>query len=638
MLILRPDQDRLVKHIERLMLANNKNIMLVEAGTGFGKTFSYLYPVLKLQSHQCIISTNSKNLQLQLLSKDIPFIKDELSSDFTYDVLYGKSNYICKHAVNNEDLVKTLSVDDIKIYSKIKKLNKGLLFKNYFKSMKKVPASFISLFSSSGKGKSCGKCKYHTCPFAKLNNLNLNIADVTVVNHNLLIHNYLQWLDDTSTASPLTNKIVIFDEAHSLDNILNEALREDYGTLKLYSVLRLINDLMTPISTLETKYTHLFNNKKLPNDFSNLYVELLGVAKSTHKDPTFRNLGSDMVPYFQHSTIDTMFDLLMQIKETLIQYFDLLSAGLLDKKFKAEYIKLQIDYNKNVMITKLNEGIRVLRILTSPSLSNEVDKLVRYYTYSHGQLSFGYVDLDFDFESFSEYLRSAKLLVFMSATLRTENTFDFFKTRMKITSKNYPGFNLYQCTYPSPFDYNVQMKIQVKNNNNGDLETLSTIINDEPKSSLLLFTARKTMEKYYEYLQDKVNKPIFTQDDSNLEMLLLLNEKENIVVLALASYWEGVDFKDLGIVYINKLYFDNPSNLVLQKKSDLLKLENIDPFSEYSVPRMITKMLQGTGRLIRNESNKGRVLINDNRVVTAFYGNKLVQSLPTKIEVVDKFN
>ncbi|MDO9054819.1 MAG: ATP-dependent DNA helicase [Gallionella sp.] len=583
----------------------NNAILVAEAGTGTGKTFAYLVPAL-LGGGKVIISTGTKNLQDQLFQKDLPMVRDALKAPVSIALLKGRANYVCHYHLEralNDGRFATR--EDVKHLGKIKKYAK--VSNSGDKSgIADVPENApIWLQVTSTRDNCLGQeCPNHKECFVLHARTEAMKADIVVVNHHLFFADVM--LRDEGVAELLpTCNTVIFDEAHQLPETASLFFGENLSTSLL---LDLAQDTRIEALTSAKDFAPLPKAcdelDKAARDLRLVFKKegrMAAVATENFKDfaPALKNLGEKLT----------------QIGSLLEKQAER-SEGLENCWQRAQAYALQL---KNWQEDKADDRVRWLEIF-------------------HHSLQLNSTPLSIA-EIFEKQIGGhARAWIFTSATLAVKQDFSHYQSEMGL-------LNAKTACWDSPFDYSAQALLYVPSglpepNSEGYTDAVVQaalpMLEASRGRAFLLFTSLRAMQRAHELLQAEFDRrgwdyPLLLQGEgSRNELLSRFREHGNAVLLGSQSFWEGVDVRGeaLSLVIIDKLPFAPPDDPVLAARIAQISKQGRNAFMEYQLPRTIITLKQGAGRLIRDETDRGVLMICDPRIITKQYGKRIWQSLP----------
>ncbi len=580
-------------------------ILVAEAGTGTGKTFAYLVPAL-LNGGKVIISTGTKNLQDQLFQKDLPMVRDALKAPVTIALLKGRANYVCHYhlerALNDG---RFASREDIRHLAKIKKYAK--ISDTGDKSfVPDVPENApIWLQVTSTRDNCLGQeCPNHKECFVLHARSEAMKADIVVVNHHLFFADVMLRDEGVAELLPACNT-VIFDEAHQLPETASLFFGENLSTSQL---LDLAQDARIEALTSAKDFAPL---PKACDELDKAARDLRLVFKKEGRMPAAAT-----------ANFKTFSPALKQLVEKL----GALSTMLEKQAERSEGLEncWQRAQNFSQQLMQWQEDMD--------------DTRVRWLEVFHHTLQLNSTPLSIA-EIFEKQIGgSARAWIFTSATLAVKQDFSHYQSEMGLMKAR-------TACWDSPFNYQEQALLYVPKNlpepnsegyTEAVVEAALPMIEASRGRAFLLFTSLRAMQRAYEILQTEFESrgltyPLLLQgEESRNELLTRFREHGNAVLLGSQSFWEGVDVRGeaLSLVIIDKLPFAPPDDPVLAARIEQITRQGRNAFMEYQLPRAIITLKQGAGRLIRDENDRGVLMICDPRIITKQYGKRIWQSLP----------
>ncbi len=578
-----------------------KQILLVEAGTGTGKTFAYLVPLFA--SHKkAIVSTGTKNLQEQLYHRDLPLVKKALASNKKTALLKGRSNYLClfrlrQHSHGNVFFEKqTLSeLNQVKEWSTVTKDGDVGELHSIQEGASVLP--FVTSTVDNCLGRDCPD--YEACYLVKARKQAMD-ADLIVVNHHLFFADLS--LKDTGFGELVPEAdCIVFDEAHQIPDIATEYFGEAVSS-------RQILELCKDIEALQrTALKDADQLSKAANKLQLVSADLRILFPASPEKGNWRLMMNRQDVSEQISKMKDCFDVLWEVvkvhlgrEKALDQLFDRAS------QVRAKLKKLTESEQENASLWYETTPKHIVLHLTPLSIAQKFNEMVT---------------------------SPPRAWVFTSATISVDNDFSHLKNQLGLEDSQ-------DKILPSPFDYPNQAMLCVPRylpapNHKDMAQALQNIAKQLIKSSggrcFLLFTSHYMMRKVAELLAKKLSNTILVQGETSKRKLLerYIDEKD-AVLCATGSFWEGVDVRgdDLTCVMIDKLPFAAPDDPLLQAKIENCRRSGANPFATLQIPQAVISLKQGAGRLIRDQKDKGVLVICDNRLVSKEYGDIFLRSLP----------
>ncbi len=603
----KPREEQLRMALEVLDALYNYNTLLVEAGTGVGKSFAYLLPSIlwaKNYDKKVIVSTYTKVLQYQLYHKDLPFLHSAMGQNFRYEVLLGQENFICKRKLLKVMLESLFENErekaillEIKRY--IENGSKGVFEEIPFE----IPEDTKDKISRSSESCMGKKCPYYWECFYYEKKRNAEKADIVVINHYLFFSN----LASGERILPEFDA-VIFDEAHHLEEVGASFFGFSFSK-----------------KGIERKLHRIYNPRKrkgLLKDLIKFYPHMGTTIREAEKraDMFFSKL-SEMLKDTDKRRIEENFYFHREFLYSLEKVVE--EAENITKKIDDEDTKIDV----KAVLQKIKEYIKKIEEFAEEKEENAVywvERKKRIY------LNKSLIDVS---EILKRYVFEREFVcILTSATLTTRKKFNFFKERLGIERAK-------ELILPSPFDYEKRSIIYIaedipppgeKNYEKKVAERIEELLSITEGRGLVLFTSYSTMEEVTSFLN--VNYRLFKQKKTHRSVILeSFRENEESVLFGTKSFWEGIDVpgKSLILVVITRLPFDVPDSPRLQAIAEKLKKEGKDPFINFQLPLSILRFRQGTGRLIRKEDDFGVIAILDSRVCKRFYGVYFLDSMPS---------
>jgi ATP-dependent DNA helicase DinG len=580
-------------------------ILVAEAGTGTGKTFAYLVPAL-LAGGKVVISTGTKNLQDQLFQKDLPMVRDALKAPVSVALLKGRSNYVCHYHLSlaqSNGLFKTR--EDVKHLAKI--VNYAKVTQSGDKSgLADVPENALIWMHVTSTRDNClgQECPQHNECFVLKARKEAMEADVVVVNHHLFFADVMLRDEGVAELLPACNT-VIFDEAHQLPETASLFFGESLSTSQLFDLSQDVRiEALSNAKGFAALPVACDELEKAARDFRLVFKKegrMAAEATESFKDfaPALKTLGE-------------------KLKNL---------AGLLEKQAE-----------RSEGLENCWQRAQALAAQLKHWQDGDVPETVRWLEVFHHSLQLNTTPLSIA-EIFKKQISGhPRAWIFTSATLAVKGNFSHYQHEMGLTEAR-------TACWDSPFNYPEQALLYVPDglpepNTDGYTDAVVQaalpLIEASQGRAFLLFTSLRAMQRAYEILQAEFDRkglkyPLMIQGEgSRNELLSRFREHGNAVLLGSQSFWEGVDVRGeaLSLVIIDKLPFAPPDDPVLAARIAELNKLGRNAFMEFQLPRTIINLKQGAGRLIRDETDKGVLMICDPRLISKHYGKRIWQSLP----------
>jgi ATP-dependent DNA helicase DinG len=580
--------------------------LLVEAGTGTGKTLAYLVPAI-LSAQRVVISTGTKNLQEQLFYKDVPLVRDALDLPFTACLMKGRGNYLClaRFAQFEREpafrfFEESAHLETIREWSRVTETGDRA-------EIPGVPEKLdfwktISARSENCTGKECPD--YDRCYVTKLRQRAAE-TEILVVNHHLLFADLVVRQGSYGEVIPEYDYLVL-DEAHQVEEVATANFGLNVSSSR---VEELVQDAEKAWSARKDRagargaFSDLQRLRSSSQDLFSRFRPREG------KDDRYRIRASAVSPD-QERSIDHFRRELSRVMEAIEAMPDADDSTVALSRRAGE---IQIDLEvivgaadpEAVSWCELRERSVALR--SSPI---RVAPMVRRLLFDE-----------------------KRAVVLTSATLAVDGSFEYVHSRLGIAKER-------ARLLPSPFDYHAQALLYVPDHLpapkdpafiKSAAEEIRALVSASRGRAFLLFTSFANLHAVRKELERRVPYPFFVQGEASRgEILDSFRNTEGAVLLATSSFWEGVDVmgEQLSLVVIDKLPFAVPSDPLVSARMDWVAASGGSAFSEYQLPMAILTLKQGLGRLIRSRSDRGVVAVLDSRLSTMAYGKRFVASLP----------
>jgi ATP-dependent DNA helicase DinG len=630
-----------VENAESGGLDGSENTLIVEAGTGTGKTYAYLVPAM-LWGGKVIVSTGTKHLQDQLFQRDIPTVRDALAVPVSVAMLKGRANYLCHYylqrTADNGRLPsrqETSYLQDIVRFAKITRTGDKA-------ELASVPetAAVWSMVTSTRENCLGQECPHYKDCFVMQARREAQQADIVVVNHHLFFADIM--LRDTGMAELLpTANTIIFDEAHQLPETATLFFGETLSTTQFLELAR-------------DSVAEGLGHARETVDWVKLGATLERAARDVRlafKEDSVR-LSIGQLPD-DHPLFPAL--------ETLETELDALASALAGQAERAESI--------GACLRRARELQGVLAGWTTPPTQTEREaadgasadgkteradpnEKVRWIEVFSHTVQLHETPLSVAPIFAKQRAGVPRAWIFTSATLSVRGDFTHYAAQMGLNAKR-------SMTLPSPFDYPTQGLLYVPRNlpqpsspmfTDAVFDAALPAIEASGGGVFMLCTTLRAVDRISAKLRDTIEArgwdyPLLVQGDaSRTELLDRFRSYGNAILVGSQSFWEGVDVRGdaLSLVVIDKLPFAPPDDPVLSARLEALTKKGLSPFAVHQLPQAVITLKQGAGRLIRAETDRGVLMICDTRLVDKPYGRRIWQSLPPfkrtrEIEVVREF-
>ena len=597
----RPQQAEMAGSV--MQAIDQGNNLIAEAGTGTGKTFAYLVPAL-LSRKKVLISTGTRNLQDQLFLRDLPRVKDAMASPAKVALLKGRANYLCVHRMENALLdARGHSKEMLAWLLRVRDWSHGTE-RGDIAEIGDIPEGagiwpMVTSTTDNCLGQDCAA--WSKCHLVEARR-QAQEADIVVINHHLLCADFA--IKDTGFGELLPGAdVFIIDEAHQLPEVASNFFG---STLSTRQLLELIQDTTTEYhreaGDLPKVLDHLEKLKKAVRDLR------LGFGNDRGRGAWADIENDDKI----QSMLDDVEDALSGLRE-MLKVMEGRGKGLDSCLTRAE-----------VMLKQLSD-------LREPDSAEEV---VRWFEVFGQSLRLNSTPLDIA-NVFSGQMASHQASwIFTSATLAVGESFEHFQQQLGL-------FDAATGQWESPFDFQQQAlwyvpKGMPQPNDRGYVKAVMRealpLIEASKGRAFLLFTSYRALNEAADWLEDEgLEYPMLVQGEApKAELLQQFVEHGNAVLLGTSSFWEGVDVRGeaLSLVVIDKLPFASPGDPVLQARLDAIKTRGGNPFMQYQVPQAAIALKQGAGRLIRDVTDRGVLVLCDPRLLKKNYGHTFLAAMP----------
>jgi len=580
------------------------DMVMVEAGTGTGKTLAYLLPAL-LSGRKTIVSTGTKNLQEQIFHKDIPFIRRHLGSGFKAAYLKGRENYLCLKRFRSFLAEPAFILPDEAAYQDSIIGWADSTVTGDRAELADLPEDFLTWSDLTATADQClgGECPDYRGCFLQKARRAAAAADLVVVNHHLFMADLAVREDGHGEVIP-DYEAVIFDEAHQLEEVATNYFGLSVSSYNLGELRR------------DAERVFKKNKKMIPA----LNRALIYLKNQT--DALVRNFIKTEGECELWPDSDPVLDRLREYGTEVAAGLDALAA-----RFEAE---AGADEEVPALVRRARQISHDLTFILEARDSG----YVYYAEQRKAGIFLKAAPIDVGPILQERLFNQGLILVFTSATLTADRSFDYFRERLGLLPE-IEGF-----IFDSPFDFTRQSLLYVPKNlpppqSAKFLELLVDEIEGLLRASrgraFVLFTSYRNLDYVAENLPRKADWPFLVQGQAPRGVLLdRFRAEQNSVLLATQSFWQGVDVpgESLSAVIIDKLPFAPPERPLIKARLERLRQEGIDPFIKYQVPEAVITLKQGLGRLIRAKTDRGLLAVMDTRLVNKGYGRIFRQSLP----------
>lgn len=603
----RDEQIAMAEHVWQALRSHGR--LIVEAGTGTGKTFAYLVPAL-LSGRRVIVSTGTRNLQDQLFHRDLPTVTAAIGRPCRVALLKGRANYLCVHRLElaeQQAVARGLKREVAVALSKVRAWSRATKEGDISELGQLSDADPVWPWVTSTRD----NCLGPDCPsFDQCHVVNARrkaqAADIVVVNHHLLMADLVLKEEGFGDLLPGADAIII-DEAHQLPEVAANFLGFTVSGRQLQALARdLASELLLsgPQQSVSASFSQTIERQLVD------LQDALGTRRERCEFKEWPSLVIESLGSLEASLNDLAESLTEAAKD---------SAGLANLR------------RRSVELTnRLHSMLEDENAAAVPS--------VRWAQSSGQGVSFHLVPLDVAEQLGNLVGAHAAAWVCTSATLAIGDSFDHFAQRIGIRDARTARFG-------SPFDYESQTLMYLPKNveppssprhTGSVIEAALPVLRASGGRAFLLFTSHRALRDAANLLLAKLGPalpfPVLVQGDAPREVLLTkFRERGNAVLLGTSSFWEGVDVKGaaLSVVIIDKLPFAAPDDPVLKARLDAIERRGGNPFFEEQIPQAVIALKQGVGRLMRDPNDFGVIMLCDQRLRTKGYGRIFLDSLPS---------
>ncbi|MCL5006227.1 MAG: DEAD/DEAH box helicase [Acidobacteria bacterium] len=609
----RPGQLEMAENVESAL--ENGQHLIVEAGTGTGKTLAYLAPLIR-SGQRVVISTGTKNLQEQLFYKDIPFLK-KLFPRLRATLMKGRQNYLCRQKLYDLEKQPVLNgLEEVSLYSQLREWETRTETGDRVE-LKNLPDTSELWSRIDARRETCTgqKCKQFERCFITWMHQRAAESNLIIVNHHLFFADLA--LKETDFASLLPDySAVVFDEAHEIEDVATQ-----YFGLKIsnYKIEELARDTEATLKIKGLDSAEVFGAVRELRRRADLFFELF---PATEGRSNFDNRASFLE--VNRGTYSALVNALVRIETELLRVKD-----------RPEEI--------NNLARRAEE--------TRQALETILESRDRNYVYWWERRGRG-IFLEASPIDVSPILREklfgqVRTVILTSATLSVLNRFDFVKRRLGVEMAR-------EKILQSHFDFGRQALLytpihlpdprEPEYSSRAASEVIA-LLKITRGRAFVLFTSYQQMRAVYERVRAHTRYPLILQGTAPRTALLdKFRSTPHAVLFATSSFWQGVDVQgqQLSAVIIDRLPFAVPTDPVVAARIRQINEDGGNAFTEYQIPEAVIALKQGFGRLIRSENDRGVLAILDRRMVQKQYGRIFFGSLPSyrctqRLEEVDAF-
>jgi ATP-dependent DNA helicase DinG len=622
----RPSQLAMAEQVERAL--SQGRALLVEAGTGTGKTLAYLLPAAR-SGLKVVISTATKTLQEQLADKDVPLVQ-ALGATARFAFLKGRQNYLCLLRKEHFDRQPTFAArEEAGMYGQLHSWAQETRTGDRAE-LAGLPEGFATWREVNSTADTCTgqKCPYYDRCFVFSLRRQAAEADVVIVNHHLFFSDLAlrsSSAGDAGAAVLPRYDAVIFDEAHAVPEIATESFGTQLSSFRFAELSRDV--LRVPAAPQPAR--------DLAGRLLREGSAFFEAAARCRPAPGRFSRDADRWPLPPGSLLPAERE-----RESLAELLRALGAALSGSG--SDEVQL---LERRCLLLSAELSLFGASQAVSGRGDLEYDEPrppdgpVQWAEQRSGHLFLNASPVDVAGISQDHLYDRVGPVVFTSATLAVGGSLDYFARRVGLKDSGGPLFPLDEVVLPSPFDYEANAAIYLPERMpDPQDERFADAVADELRRLLpitegrafALFTSLRNMRRVYELLAPELPWQVLLQGERPKAQLLKAFRDKPSVLFASQSFWEGVDVQGdaLSLVAIDKLPFASPGEPLVQARIERLRAAGEDPFSAFQLPEAALALKQGFGRLIRSAKDRGLVALLDPRIAGRRYGRRFLDSLP----------
>jgi len=581
-----------------------QDTLIAEAGTGTGKTFAYLIPAM-LSGKHILISTGTRTLQDQLYHRDLPIVRQVLGMPARMALLKGRSNYLCRHRLDlTMHSFKSL-FDTREQAQELARINDWAhsTRSGEIAELDGVPENSplwpqVTSTVDNCLGQECPA--YSRCFVLEARRRALE-ADIVVINHHLLLADMLLKEDGFGALLPSVDAVIV-DEAHQLPDIASQHFSISISSHRLHELLR------------DSRREYRESAADTP-----VFLDVLEATESKLGDLQQRLMKLEMRTEWQEVQSQT------GMQSSLHALFDAMNETVQALEILAERsIGLKNCWQRAIALTAR---------LGQFDEAGQAELFIRWIERTGAGFSLNMMPLDAA-SRFQSCMHGSECgWIFLSATLSINGGFEHFRERLGLEEAR-------ELLLGSPYDYEHNALLYLPNDlpdvntstyTEAVIQTVLPVIHASGGRAFLLFTSHRALQQAANLIRDQLEFPLLVQGEAPRRLLLeRFRELGNAVLLGTSSFWEGVDVKGpaLSLVMIDRLPFASPADPIMKARIKALEQQGREPFMDYQLPQAVLALKQGVGRLIRDDTDRGVMMLCDPRVTRRGYGKIFLESLP----------
>ena len=596
----RPDQLEMAREVEAAI--DEQRHLIVEAGTGTGKTLAYLVPLIAA-GRRAVISTGTKNLQEQLFQKDIPFLERALGRKLRVAYMKGRANFLCREKLYAAEKRPVLEgLEEVTDFSVIQEWEPETETGDRAE-LRRLPADSSLWPKLDARRELCSgqKCEQFDRCFITQMHRRAREADIVIVNHHLFFADLALKENDFGAILP-QHQVVVFDEAHEIENVAGQHFGVQISNYRFEELARDIQAVAAREGFGSAELDRAVNALRIRSE------EFFALFDEVQDRRGFRN------------------------REQFVRKHERECSGL-SAALQALGGRLKLVRERTDEILPLENRVVELAGALQTILEGD-DAVFVYWVERRGRGVFLQATPIDVAEILAERLFAAvDSVVLTSATLAVNEGFEFMRTRLGLDAPR-------ELLAPGHFDYRGQALFYVPEHlpDPRDPQFAARAAAEAARllacsrgRAFVLFTSYRQMHIFHRQISFSLEFPCLLQGQAPHSALLEeFRETPHSVLFATASFWQGVDVpgESLSAVIIDKLPFAVPSDPIVDARIRKIRQDGGKPFAEYQIPSAVLALKQGFGRLIRSAADRGLLALLDKRILKQAYGKIFFDSLP----------